>query len=228
MQQRCLTWIVLIGMCCSVNTVFAGGHQEQDSGTDSLSLNSPAIENGRLLEQYRCERKENGVEKSIPLAWKNVPEGTKSLALVMYHYPHPEDTSVVNSYLLLWGIDPSVSEIPWGKANSGTWYMGRNKDGNAVSYTSPCSPSPGDHEYVITLFALAEYPKDLPKESTMDVDFQTFMNAMAKAAIIEKTELVFKDSGPKHGKIGYSEKTDNRPPPPPPENNQGNEEQSVP
>jgi phosphatidylethanolamine-binding protein (PEBP) family uncharacterized protein len=163
-----------------------------DYGTPGFTVTSPAVENGELIKQFQCEKKVNNIEKSIPLSWENIPEGTKSLAVVMYHYPNPEDKSHSNSYLLLWGIDPSVNEIPYGEAADGEWFMGRNKDGNAVSYTSPCSPSPGSHEYVITLFALSDYPEDLPEMSTIDVDFYTFMDAIENCEIIGKAELAFK------------------------------------
>ena len=155
-------------------------------------LSSPAVKRGILLEQFRCEEKVNCIEKSIALSWKNVPEGTESLAIVMYHFPNPEDRGKANSYLLLWGIDPSVKNIPYGEAHCGEWYMGQNKDGSAVSYTSPCSPDAGSHEYVITIFALADYPGSLPRESTVDVGFNRFMDAIEKVRIIAKSELVFR------------------------------------
>lgn len=162
-----------------------------DYGTPGFTVTSPAVDSGELLKDFQCEEKNNYIEKSIPLAWDNIPEGTNSLAVVMYHYPHPEDKSHANSYLLLWGIDPSVREIPYGEALSSDWFMGRNKDGNAISYTSPCSPSAGGHEYVIALFALSDYPEDLPEMSTIDVDFYTFMDAIENCEIIGKAELAF-------------------------------------
>lgn len=159
-----------------------------------FNLTSEAVTNGSLLDGYKCEEKVNGVENSIPLSWSNVPEGTNSLAIVMYHYPHKDDTSEINSYLLLWGINPSVSEIPYKMANNPNWYMGSNKDGNAISYTSPCSRGPGKHEYTIALFALSETPKSLPKSNVLDVDLSTFMNAISEENIIDKTTLTFTDS----------------------------------
>ncbi len=122
-----------------------------------------------------------------------MPEGTKSLAIVMYHYPKADDLSNVNSYLLLWGIDPSVNEISYGEADNGEWFMGANKDGNVISYTSPCSPSAGTHEYTITIFALINEAVGLPDSSSLDVDFDKFMTAIEKTEILGKAELIFKD-----------------------------------
>lgn len=79
---------------------------DNDYGSDDFKLYSPAVDkNGELLKKYKCEKKNNGIENSIPLAWENVPDSAKSLAIVMYHYPHHGDHNHVNSYLLLWGIE---------------------------------------------------------------------------------------------------------------------------
>jgi len=165
---------------------------ETDYGNSEFEITSLAVENGELLDAYKCEKKVNNKEKSIPLSWDNIPEGTKSLAIVMYHYPHPNDKTNRNSYLLLWGIDPTIKEIPYAKADKGTWYMGQNKDANAISYTSPCSKGPGTHEYIISIFALAEYPEQLPKESSVTVNFDLFMTAIEKVKILGRADLVFK------------------------------------
>lgn len=112
----------------------------------------------------------------------------------MYHYPHKNDKSEINSYLLLWGIKPSVSEIPYKMANNPNWYMGSNKDGTAVSYTSPCSHGPGKHTYTIALFALSETPKSLPESNALDVILNTFMKAISDDIVIDITTLSFIDS----------------------------------
>jgi len=76
--------------------------------TTNFTLSSQAIVNRKLLDEYKCEKKVHGVEDSFPLAWSNIPEGTKKLALTMNRV----DTG--NSYLLLWDIDSSSSGINHG------------------------------------------------------------------------------------------------------------------
>lgn len=169
-------------------------HDDFETINSEFKLSSIAIENGVLLDAYKCEKKRNGVENSIPLSWENIPNDTKSLALVMYHYPKKEDKTEVNSYLLLWDIDPKITEIPYKMASKGTWYMGANKDGNAISYTSPCSRGKGKHEYTIALYALSETPAALPKQHSLDVDYNVFMDAMATVKIIDRTTLKFSDT----------------------------------
>lgn len=169
-------------------------HDDFETIHSNFKLSSIAIEHGILLDAYKCEKKINGVENSIPLSWENVPEGTKSLALVMYHYPKKEDKTEVNSYLLLWDIDPKITEIPYKMAKNGTWYMGANKDGNVISYTSPCSRGKGKHEYTIALYALSKTPAALPKSNSLEVDYNVFMNAIATVKIIDRTTLKFSDT----------------------------------
>ncbi len=162
--------------------------------TENFTLTSSAVVDGELLEDYKCEEKEDGIEASIPLAWSNVPESAESLAVIMHHYPNPDDTSQANSYLLLWGIDPSVTEIPYGEADDGSWFMGANKDGTAISYTSPCSPSAGSHEYTITLYALSETPSSLPTKNSLDVDYDVLKDAIDTAGtVIDTATLTFDD-----------------------------------
>ena len=187
--------ILVFGNSCTHNKeVSSYNYDDFKTINPDFKLTSKAVVNGILLEDFKCEEKVNGVENSIPLSWSNVPKGTNSLAIVMYHYPKKDDKSEINSYLLLWGINPAVSEIPYKMANNSSWYMGANKDGNAISYTSPCSRGPGKHKYTIALFALKETPKSLPKANSLDVNLNTFMKAISDDIIIDITTLTFIDS----------------------------------
>ncbi|NRR92837.1 hypothetical protein HSX10_14785 [Winogradskyella undariae] len=169
-------------------------HDDFKTVNANFKLTSKAVANGVLLDAYKCEEKVNDVENSIPLSWQNVPEGTKSLAVVMYHYPKKDDKTEINSYLLLWDIDPSVTQIPYKMAAKGAWFMGGNKDGTAISYTSPCSRGKGKHTYTIALYALAETPAALPKKHSLAVDYNVFMDALDTVNIIDRTTLTFIDS----------------------------------
>ncbi len=149
-------------------------------------IESEAIAEGQLLDDYRCEEKVNGIEASIPLEWHNIPEGTGSLAIIMEH------SSNGNGYLLLWNIDPSISSIAHGAADDGPFYMGSNKDGDYISYTSPCSQSgPGTNSYVITIYALSETPPSLPSQSTLAVDLATLKSAIETVTVLGKASITF-------------------------------------
>lgn len=185
--------LLFLSVSCRNKKKHINNFEDFKTVNTDFKLSSKAVENGLLLDAFKCEKKVEDVENSIPLSWSNVPEGTNSLAIVMYHYPKKADKTEVNSYLLLWDIDPSITEIPYKMANNPNWFMGSNKDGTAISYTSPCSHGSGEHEYTIALFALSETPKALPKSNSLDVNYQTFMEAISEVDIIDRTTLVFKD-----------------------------------
>ncbi len=175
---------------CDDNQLLVNGECEDADFT----LSSVAISNGELLDLYKCEDKSaEGIEKSIPIAWSNMPASTGSLAVIMHHYPHTDDNTTVNSYLLLWGIDPSVNSIGYGEADDGAWYMGGNKDDASISYSSPCSPSAGTHEYTITAYALSETPPSLPTVSSVDVNYSVLKSAIDTVTIIDTATLTFND-----------------------------------
>ena len=156
-----------------------------------FSITSSAVTDGLLLDAYKCEPKVNGIENSIPLSWSNAPANANSFAITMVHYPNPNDSIHLNSYLILWGIDKSVTEIPYAQADKGPWFMGSNKDTTAISYTSPCSPSSGAHKYTITIYALSATPPSLPTYSSLAITYGVLMNALSTVTIIDKATLVF-------------------------------------
>lgn len=164
------------------------------TSTSDFYLNSDAIDsNGELLAAYKCETKVNGIEESIPLNWGNVPEGTGSIAIMMQHFPNSADTENANCYLLLWDIDPSITSIAHGAADDGAWFMGSDKDGTYVSYTSPCSQDVGTHAYEIIIYALDQTPSSLPQQSSLSVDRTTFLNAISTVTIVDQATLEFND-----------------------------------
>ncbi|UKN00463.1 hypothetical protein K6119_12045 [Paracrocinitomix mangrovi] len=182
--------------CTDINASNYSAEAEKDDKSCQYDfyLRSDAIdENGELMADYKCEDKVNGIEASIPLKWGNVPDGTGSMAIIMQHFPNPNDQSQANSYLLLWDISPSVTEMPHGTADDGPWFMGSNKDGDYISYTSPCSPDPGTHAYEIILYALSETPASLPAQSDISVDWQTLKDAIATVTVIDTAVLEFND-----------------------------------
>jgi phosphatidylethanolamine-binding protein (PEBP) family uncharacterized protein len=196
-QSKFVILLLCIGLMSCKNSKKATtnvNHDDFKTIHSNFKITSKAIENGVLLDAFKCEEKINDVENSIPLSWENVPEGTKSLAVVMYHYPKKEDKTEINSYLLLWDIDPKITEIPYKMAAKGDWFMGANKDGTAISYTSPCSRGKGKHEYTIALYALSETPATLPKKHSLEVDYNVFMDALPTVNIIDRTTLTFIDA----------------------------------
>lgn len=184
--------ILILGIASCKKEEPINNTDNTNNTTIDFTLTSDAVVNGEILDDYKCEIPDsNGVQNSIPLSWSNAPDNAGSLAIIMEHYPNPNDSTNANCYLILWNIDPSVTEIPYGTANDGPWYIGSNKDGDAISYTSPCSPTSATHEYTITLYALDQVPSSLPDSSSLTVDRTVFLNAISSVTIVDKAVLTF-------------------------------------
>lgn len=157
----------------------------------SFTLTSPSFEDGSTLPaDLKCTRN-GGDGTSPPLQWTAVPEGTKSLALIMHHYPRgtSEGVDAPSQYWLLWNIPVETNGLERGNLLSiGT--EGSDKDGRHTGYTSPCSPSGQQHEYAITVYALDGHLDDLPTHDDVSVDWLTLTNAML-GKVIDFSKIEF-------------------------------------
>lgn len=110
-----------------------------------FSISSPAFKDrGEIPDRYTCK----GEDVSPPLVIKGVPEGTKSLALIV---DDPDAPSHTWTHWLVWNIRPEAGKIEPGEAPSGA-EVGIN-DFRRNDYGGPCPPS-GTHRYFFKLYAL--------------------------------------------------------------------------
>ncbi len=112
-----------------------------------MKLSSPAFPNaGPIPPEFTCD----GEDRSPPLEWTEVPEGTKSFALVL---DDPDAPAGLWTHWVLWDIPPDTRSLPSASAPGGLpGIHGANSWGNA-RYQGPCPP-PGTHRYRFQLFAL--------------------------------------------------------------------------
>jgi len=116
----------------------------------SMTLTSPAFRpNESIPSKYTCD----GPNVSPPLVWFGVPEGTRSLALVM---DDPDAPDGMFTHWLIWNIPKNVhgfteNYVKPDPATSGI-IVGRTTD-QKNGYTGPCPPS-GTHRYQFHLYAL--------------------------------------------------------------------------
>jgi Raf kinase inhibitor-like YbhB/YbcL family protein len=129
---------------------------ESPSMTESaLKLTSPAFKDGAAIPaKYTCDGERF---TSPPLTIYGVPEGTKSLVLLMDDPDVPKELvpSGVFDHWVLYAIPPEMAEIPEGAQGIGT--AGANGR-DALSYTGPCPPTeyePTEHRYFFRLYALS-------------------------------------------------------------------------
>ena len=110
-----------------------------------MKLKSKDFENeGMIPSIFTCD----GRDISPHLAWEDVPENTKSFALIVDDPDAPMGTWV---HWLVSNIPPNLRELPQNNVPSGALQV-KNDFGKA-NYGGPCPPS-GVHRYFFKLYAL--------------------------------------------------------------------------
>lgn len=112
------------------------------ANTNQLKLISIVFsQNGHIPPVYTCE----GKNINPPLKVENIPDRTKTLALIV---EDPDAPGGVFDHWVMWNISPNEA-IAEG-SNPGT--SGTNSFGK-TGYGGPCPPS-GEHRYFFRVFAL--------------------------------------------------------------------------
>lgn len=141
----------------------------------SLKISSPAFRhNGTIPTKFTCD----GDDISPALAIEGVPEGARSLALIVDDPDAPSKTWV---HWVVWNIDPKTEVIAEGGVPKGA-LQGMN-DFRKLDYGGPCPPS-GTHRYFFKLYAL-DTVLHLAKGATKAELEQTM-----KGHIIDQAELI--------------------------------------
>ena len=123
---------------------------------ETIRLISPAFDDGSLIPQ-RYAGAGIGDNLSPPLAWSNVPLGTKELVLILQDPDAPLPRPVV--HLIAIGLPLDAFSVPEGFLTPGasrTLGFGRGFMGR-IGYTGPRPVlGHGPHRYVFQLFALSQ------------------------------------------------------------------------
>lgn len=120
-----------------------------------MKLSSSAFSQfGDIPSLYTCE----GTELSPPLAWSDIPAGTKSLALIVDDpdAPDPAAPKMTWVHWVLYNITPHSSGLDAGKSGIPELPAGALNglnDWNQTGYRGPCPPI-GRHRYFHKLYAL--------------------------------------------------------------------------
>ncbi len=124
------------------------------NGVMAMILSSPAFkQDGHIPSKYTCE----GEEVSPPLAWEGVPNGTKSLMLIVDDpdAPDPKAPKMVWVHWIVYNIPPSAKGLPENTREARLPHgasLGLN-DFKKREYGGPCPPI-GRHRYFHKLYAL--------------------------------------------------------------------------
>ena len=120
----------------------------------AMSLNSSAFQqNGHIPLKYTCE----GEDVSPPLAWEGVPNGAKSLILIIDDpdAPDPKAPKMVWVHWVVYNMPPDIKSLPEnaGKARLPQGASLGLNDFKKTGYGGPCPPV-GRHRYFHKLYAL--------------------------------------------------------------------------
>jgi Raf kinase inhibitor-like YbhB/YbcL family protein len=153
------------------------------SAAMAMTLTSPALKpDGQIPSKYTCE----GANISPPLAWDGVPEGTKSLVLIIDDpdAPDPKAPQMVWVHWVVYNIPPDTKGLPENASNAGLpegTELGLN-DFKKTAYGGPCPPI-GRHRYFHKLYAL-DITLELRRASKPEIELAMKGHRLAHAELI--------------------------------------------
>lgn len=140
-----------------------------------MKITSPAFEDDQMIPSaYTCDAD----NYNPPLEIKDVPEGAKSLALIM---DDPDAPGGTFTHWLMWNIPPDTKVI-----DENDWLEGAEQglnDGGDLGYMGPCPPE-GAHHYRFRLYALKK-PLELSGEVSREK-----LEKEIEENLIEEAELI--------------------------------------
>lgn len=173
-----------LGSVQPIPSVISAYGENEEGKKMTLKITSTAFShNGEVPARYTCD----DADASPPLAWSGLPDGTRSLALIVDDpdAPDPAAPRMTWVHWVLYNIPPVSTGLPEGVASKdlprGT-LQGLN-DWKRTGYGGPCPPI-GRHRYFHKLYALDMVLPDLrtPTKAALE-------KAM-KGHILAQTELV--------------------------------------
>ena len=135
----------------------------------SMSITSKEFGGGAIPSKFTCD----GLDVSPALAWTGVPEGTKSLALIMDDPDAPAGTWV---HWVLFDLPPETSSLQEGVPRTERLESGAVQGAcwgvdsfSRVGYYGPCPPPGAPHRYFFKLYALDRMLGLTPQATKADV-----------------------------------------------------------
>jgi Raf kinase inhibitor-like YbhB/YbcL family protein len=146
-----------------------------------MQLTSTAFAEGQPIpSKYTCD----GENVSPPLAWNGVPEGTKSIALIVDDPDAPAGTWV---HWVLYDLPGTARELPEALPKSqyipGGAEQGLN-DFKHLGYGGPCPPGGKAHRYYLKLYALDRVLELKPGATKKEVESAMEKHILAQGQLM--------------------------------------------
>ncbi len=156
---------------------------------ENMEIFSPNFENGGMIpKKYTCE----GEKISPELVFTNIPEGTKSLVLLMWDPDVPLEFGTNGNWdhWIVFNMSPKNTKILEGEEPKGVHGLTTS---NTLQYVPPCPPD-REHRYFFQLYALNSL-LDLPEGATREeVENAMVGHILAEAELMGRYEKEKKDS----------------------------------
>ena len=131
-----------------------------------MEITSTEFKEGEPIpSKYTCDSQ----DISPPLEWKDIPDGTKSLALIADDPDAPGKTWV---HWVVYDIPPAMEGFSAGVPASEKLDKGGTQgvnDFSRIGYGGPCPPS-GEHRYYFKLYALDRVLNEAPALSKQKLE----------------------------------------------------------
>jgi Raf kinase inhibitor-like YbhB/YbcL family protein len=142
------------------------------AAADPFTVTSTTFKDGQLMPRKVANSNPQnpncvGENVSPQLAWKGVPEGTKSFAILMED-PEGRGGAGVHHWVA-YGIPASVTSFAEGEVSKASdKYIGGKSTQGVGNYSGPCTPPGTPHHYTFVIIATDLDPKELPAGLTRE------------------------------------------------------------
>jgi Raf kinase inhibitor-like YbhB/YbcL family protein len=161
LRYRQLLIILITAAVLALGAIACGGDNNASeqpfdpafSALGQIDFSSPAFDSGEAIPiEFTCD----GEDKSPPLRWSEVPDGTRSLAIIL---DDPDAPGRIFRHWSVYNIPSGTRSLSAGQQNTqklkDSTRQGQNEFGR-IGYGGPCPPQGQEHEYVFFIYALSE------------------------------------------------------------------------
>lgn len=147
----------------------------------SFALTTTAFSPGsEIPARFTC----SGPNLSPALAWKGVPVGARTLALIV---DDPDAPSGTWTHWLVWNLPAQAGELPEGVPATEVLESGARQgtsDFGRVGYGGPCPPPGRPHRYFFKLYALDAALDLKPGATRGELEAAMAPHVLAKAEVM--------------------------------------------
>jgi len=148
---------------------------------EKISISAEKFKDGETIpDLYTCK----GKDISPSLFWKGIPDGTKSIALIMDDPDAPGGTFV---HWVLYNVPAQTQKLPEGMPH-GKILADRSMQGmtdfGRTGYGGPCPPPGKPHRYYFKIYALDSMTDLAPGASKKQLENAIAGHILAKGEIV--------------------------------------------